>query len=121
MHNESILTLDRAENQFWRNKEGRLHRLDGPAIEYSSGTKEWWQNGKVHRLDGHAIEWADGRKWWCQNDLYHRVDGPAVIARGGVKAWYLHGYMFKNKQDFFESLSEEDKKTALFSIDFLSN
>ena len=121
MHNESILTLDRAGNQFWRNKEGRLHRLDGPAIEYSSGTKEWWQNGKVHRLDGHAIEWADGRKWWCQNDLYHRVDGPAVIARGGAKAWYLNGYMFENKQDFFESLSEEDKKTALFSIDFLSN
>jgi hypothetical protein len=121
MDDESTLEIDKFGTKIWKNKNGEFHRLDGPAIEYSSGTKEWWQNGKVHRLDGHAIESADGRKWWCQNDLYHRVDGPAVIARGGAKAWYLNGYMFKNKQDFFESLSEEDKKTALFSIDFLSN
>lgn len=24
---------------------GKLHREDGPAIEYSSGSKEWWLNG----------------------------------------------------------------------------
>jgi hypothetical protein len=24
---------------------GKLHRLDGPAIEYSGGDKEWWLNG----------------------------------------------------------------------------
>jgi hypothetical protein len=25
---------------------GKLHREDGPAIEYLNGTKEWWLNGE---------------------------------------------------------------------------
>jgi len=25
---------------------GKLHREDGPAIEYSNGFKQWWLNGK---------------------------------------------------------------------------
>ena len=26
--------------------KGKLHREDGPAIEYDDGDKEWWLNGK---------------------------------------------------------------------------
>ena len=49
----------------WRNEEGEIHRLDGPAIEWADGTKEWWAHGKYHRLDGPAVERADGTKeWW---------------------------------------------------------
>ena len=29
---------------------------------------EWFQNGKYHRLDGPAIEWADGSKEWFIED-----------------------------------------------------
>ena len=25
--------------------DGKLHREDGPAIEHSDGSKEWWVNG----------------------------------------------------------------------------
>ena len=32
---------------------------------YEDGDRCWYQNGKLHRLDGPAIEWADGtRQWW---------------------------------------------------------
>ena len=31
---------------------------------YSNGTKYWYLNGKLHREDGPAIEWADGYKFW---------------------------------------------------------
>jgi hypothetical protein len=41
-----------------------LHREDGPAAEYASGTKQWWIDGKLHRTGGPAIEWANGSKWW---------------------------------------------------------
>ena len=41
-----------------------LHRLDGPAIEYAGGSKQWWVDDKLHRTDGPAIEWADGYKAW---------------------------------------------------------
>ena len=32
-----------------RDAQGQLHRLDGPAIEWADGTREWWVNG-VRRL-----------------------------------------------------------------------
>jgi len=38
----------------------------GPAIEYS-GNKFWYQNNKLHRTDGPAIEYANGAKYWYQN------------------------------------------------------
>ena len=41
-----------------------LHREDGPAYEYASGSKEWFINGEHHREDGPAIEYANGWKWW---------------------------------------------------------
>ena len=44
---------------------GKLHRTDGPAVEYADGSKEWWLDGKKNRLDGPAIDHANGRKeWW---------------------------------------------------------
>ena len=69
----------------------KLHRTDGPAVEYADGTKEWWLNDKRHRTDGPAIEWADGTKEWWLDDKRHRADGPAVEAPDGYKAWWLDG------------------------------
>ena len=31
------------------------------------GTKMWRLHGKLHRTDGPAIEWADGSKQWYLN------------------------------------------------------
>jgi hypothetical protein len=45
-------------------QDGKLHRLDGPAIEVND-SKAWYQYGKLHRLEGPAWEMADGSKeWW---------------------------------------------------------
>jgi len=33
----------------------------------ADGYKAWFQNGKLHRLDGPAVEYADGDKWWYEN------------------------------------------------------
>ncbi|MDP2696412.1 MAG: hypothetical protein Q8O87_04180 [bacterium] len=54
---------DRVE--WWLN--GKLHREDGPAVEWYYGTKEWYINGKRHREDGPAKEWPDGSKSWFLN------------------------------------------------------
>ena len=43
------------------------HRLDGPAVQWPDGSKEWWVNDERHRLDGPAIEDADGSKEWWVN------------------------------------------------------
>ena len=31
---------------------------------YENGDKEWYLNGKLHREDGPAVEYADGSKYW---------------------------------------------------------
>jgi hypothetical protein len=46
---------------------GKLHREDGPAVEYASGTKYWYLNGERHREDGPAIEYPSGDKYWRLN------------------------------------------------------
>ena len=75
----------------WRNPQGNLHREDGPAVEYTDGTKEWFLDGQRHRLDGPAVEWADGTKAWWVDDQLHRLDGPAVEHADGSKEWWVNG------------------------------
>ena len=50
-------------------KDGKLHRKDGPAIEYPNGDKEWYLNGELHREDGPAIEYPNGGNVWYLNDI----------------------------------------------------
>ena len=76
-------------NKFWRDSDGVLHRTDGPAIEWTDGTKDWWHHGLIHRTDGPAIESADGTTEWWQHGLRHRADGPAVQYSDGGMSWYL--------------------------------
>ena len=59
--------------------------------EHPDGTKEWYLNGKLHRTDGPAIEWADGSKAWYLNDKLHRTDGPAIERVDGSNEWWLNG------------------------------
>ena len=52
------------------------------------GTRSWYLNGKLHRDDGPAIEYASGHKEWYLNGKLHREDGPAIEYSYGYKAWY---------------------------------
>jgi hypothetical protein len=70
--------------------ERKLHRLDGPAVEYTTGSRAWFQNGQWHRLDGPAVEYADVFRAWYQNGLRHRLDGPAVEYADGSREWWLN-------------------------------
>jgi hypothetical protein len=94
MDNESFFEFDRWGNKFWKNKEGKLHRLDGPAVDYVDGRKQWYKNGLRHRLDGPAVEVVSYKDWW----------------KNGIK--------FPDKDSFFESLTEKEKETVLFSTNF---
>jgi hypothetical protein len=73
----------------WR-VDGKLHRVDGPAVERINGDKEWWFNGKRHREDG-PVEDSDNYKEWWINGKRHREDGPAIDWIHGTREWYLNG------------------------------
>jgi len=84
--------VDEYGNTKWFNKEGKLHRNDGPALHYKDGSSYWYVNGKCHRTDGPAIEWYNGDKEWHVNNKLHRIDGPAIEYKNGRIFWYINGY-----------------------------
>ena len=75
----------------WPGTDRRLHRLGGPAVEYTTGSRTWYQNGQRHRVDGPAVERPDGYRAWWQNGLLHRTDGPAIEHADGTHRWYIDG------------------------------
>lgn len=62
----TVKVNDNGDKEWYLN--GKLHREDGPAIEYSNGYKACYLGGKLHREDGPAIERANGDKFWYIND-----------------------------------------------------
>ncbi len=82
----------------YKNKQGKYHREDGPAIEHNNGTKSWFINGKRHRGDGPAREWSIGTKEWWINGKLHREDGPAIEYASGDKSWFLNDIDYTEEQ-----------------------
>jgi hypothetical protein len=82
---------------------GKLHRENGPACIWPSGTKTWFINGKRHRLNGPAIEWSDGSKEWYIDSQRHREDGPAVEWSAGYKEWFLNDKWYE-ENDYWKEL-----------------
>ena len=92
------LTVDQWGDRTYRNSSGELHRQYGPAIEHSSGDKEWFLDGQRHRTTGPAIEHSNGTRRWYQNDQLHRIDGPAMEYASGTKEWWLNGQLLSEKE-----------------------
>lgn len=119
----STLNVDQYGNRKWRDSHGLLHRKDGPASEYKSGTQvwyihgvlhrengpavinagngyeEWWQHGKLHRIGGPAVDGDQYRGWW-QNGELHRLDGPATIQEGRPDGWWLSGVQYRSPEEW---------------------
>ncbi len=53
---------------------GKLHRINGPAIEYESGDKFYYVDDKIHREDGPAVEYSNGDKIWCINGKQYGIN-----------------------------------------------
>ncbi len=75
--------VDNSGNKMWRDDNGELHRINGPAVIDSDGDETWYYHGYVDRVDGPAvIVYYNGRRVreeWRRNDKLHRKNGPAVI------------------------------------------
>ena len=79
----------------WSLGNGKLHRLDGPAVLYADGTEEWWVNGKHHRVDGPAVKKRNGFQAWYFHGVAHRDGGPAIITATGTQEWWVDGYLHR--------------------------
>jgi hypothetical protein len=69
---ETILNPYEEEYKALENKVVKQHFKDSSVIETSGGSKFFYQNGNWHRIDGPAIYYKDGRKdWWLRGELFH--------------------------------------------------
>ena len=103
-----IREVDRAGTVRYFDGDGKLHREDGPAIEYSNGDSVWFLGGKWHREDGPAIEYSNGDRAWYLGGKLHREDGPAVELPDGIRFWYLDGKRLS--EDEFEALQQSQDR-----------
>jgi hypothetical protein len=119
---QSIRTIDSLGTKRWNNEKGQRHRLDGPAIEYFDGTKEWRINDKTHREDGPAIEYSNGDTEWFINGYRHRLDGPAVENIDGYTERWINGEYIPKKNfpiGVIQFLFNCDEETAKLIYDLL--
>ena len=73
--------VDSSGAVYYYNAIGQLHRLNGPAIEWSDGRREWYQNGVLHRLDGSAYVGADGScEWHIDGKELSRAEWQQAVA-----------------------------------------
>ena len=57
----------------------------------SLGAKRWYLNGKVHRLDGPAVERPNCTKYWYVNG--EKLSGPLDLLEYGAKVQDLAEYL----------------------------
>lgn len=92
----------RSENVFrYMKSKKKLHRTDGPAyMSTQPGEKfEWWyKDGKLHRIGGPAKTGQYMSDEWWVNGKRHRTDGPAVtpikeypISKWNSERFYVNG------------------------------
>jgi len=83
---EGKFEIERAYDIPWEN----LHREDGPALIYRTGTKERYKNGERRRLDGPVyISDVDVKEWRVNGEL-HRINGPAIEYENGFRLWCIY-------------------------------
>jgi len=90
----------------YRNKDG-IVMIETFRINFD-GTKCWFLNDKLHRTNGPAMEFVSGTKFWFLNDKRHRTDGPAVEWYDNymTKWWYLSDIRYYSKQEYYDKLKE---------------
>lgn len=58
--------------------------------------REWRHNGRLHRIDGPAVILAHGTEKWYRNGQLHRIGGPAVTQPNGYVEYWLNGFQYDN-------------------------
>jgi hypothetical protein len=91
-----------SQNFEYRNENGKLHRIDGPAsVEYNSDgsrTEKWYKNGLLHRIDGPArIEYLSNgdrcEEWFNEGKRYRENNLPRAYLiqsdNSMIEYWWL--------------------------------
>jgi hypothetical protein len=63
--------------------------INGMIID-SDGSKRWYHNDNLHRIDGPAIEYKNGRKeWFLYGVLYDEYKYKTITSNIPLMHWYI--------------------------------
>jgi len=65
----------------WRDENGELHRVGGPARVFPSGREEWFRHGRLDRAGGPAV-----------------IHAPAAIYPDGRRIWFIEGEKIREEK-----------------------
>ena len=70
MKEYKVIIENDGTKRYFKPNTNVLHNEDGPAIEYSNGTKAWYLDDELHNENGPAIEYSNGNKEWYLNGKF---------------------------------------------------
>ena len=79
------------------------------------GTREWRLDGKLHRIDGPALIRLDGCKGWYFMGELHREDGPAIYGPNIIGEYYLEGQEL-SKEEYLRIDASKYRKLQIYQI-----
>jgi len=103
----------------WRNDKDKYHRLDGPAVVvYGEDfhAEYWYKNGKLHRIDAPAVTDSFGNEDWYYEGKRHRIGGPAITRANKPTEWYVHGKLVEPLEGHLRPIRKRINTTALIVI-----
>jgi len=94
LKNYSKIVVNQYGDKNYISNKRYYHRLDGPAIENSVGSKFWYINGNRHRNIDPSCEYSNGINYWYFKGKPHRIGGSSC------KEWYIDSNRYTKKQYF---------------------
>jgi hypothetical protein len=65
----------------WKNQRGEFHRIGKPALIFPNGDVIWFVNDKLHRDDGPAVEYPSENKFeWYKDDEPYEPSAHEIMA-----------------------------------------
>jgi hypothetical protein len=78
---------------------GEYHRLDGPAVEFVNGDKQWWLNGKEYNVE----EWEE--------KIFNMIlDNPSLLSKINRNEYTEDVYKRLEQETDYGNLSDQDKE-----------
>jgi hypothetical protein len=90
------------------NRNGQIHRKNGPAIILPNGDKHWYKKGKVHRIGAPAIITKNAYIWTIEGISHRDGDEPTNVS-GSIQTWIKHGEVHRDFGPAFICPGQDDQ------------
>ena len=70
-------------------------------LNITEAGSKWWYKGRLHRINGPALEGVAGHRAWYRHGILHRIDGPAIIIPNGTNQYWVDGKQLSEYEQMF--------------------